>query len=190
MTQELPRRAAADKAHKDLQDVQDAVKNEAAAAHEAVRKTGDRIRSEASDIADKAKDAVSARANEGKETVAAGMTDFAAAVRKASDELGERDQSMAANLVREVAGGLEDAANSIKGQSIQDMTRSVTAFARRQPTAFLLGAAIAGMALGRFAKATEDRPVEDGSGATPRRQAGGPSQTSNFSPANGGFNDR
>src|SRR3546814_8212169 len=89
-----------------------------------------------------------------KEAVAGGMDDFAAAVRKASDELGERDRSMAANMVREVANGLEQASRSVHGQSLQDVTRSVADFARQQPTTFLVGAALAGLALGRFVRAS------------------------------------
>src|SRR3546814_1701508 len=88
-----------------------------------------------------------------KEAVAGGMDDFAAAVRKASDELGERDRSMAANMVREVARGLEQASRSVHGQSLQDLTRSVATFDRRQPTTFLVGEELDGLAIGRFVRA-------------------------------------
>ena len=64
-------------------------------------------------------------AEKGKEAAAAGLDDFAAAVRKASDELGSRDQSMASHLVREVAGGLEQASRTIHGKDIGEFTQSV-----------------------------------------------------------------
>jgi hypothetical protein len=100
----------------------------------------------------------------GKSQITSSLGDFAAAVRKASDELGERDQSMAAGLVREVANGLEQATGSIQGQSVQDLTRSVASFARRQPTTFLIGAALAGIALGRFARASGEHVTSSNSG--------------------------
>jgi hypothetical protein len=162
-----------------------AVAREADAAKDEIHQAGERLREEASNIASKAKEAVSDRAQEGKETVAASITDFAAAVKRASDELGERDQSMAANLVREVASGLEQASRAIHGRSVGDLTRSVNDFARRQPAAFLLGATVAGIALGRFVKATEDRGNE-GTGTTP---SPAPAASATI-PTSGGFRDR
>ena len=176
---------APNKAAQDFERAKTAVSNEADAAKDQIRQAGERLRNEASNIADKAKDAVNERAHEGKETVAASMTDFAAAVRRASDELGQRDQSMAANLVREVASGLEDASRTIHGRSVGDLTRSVSDFARRQPAAFLLGATVAGIALGRFVKATEDR--QDASNST---QPGSAAAASAATPTSGGFRDR
>jgi hypothetical protein len=154
------------KAEEDFERAKSAVKKEADAAKDQIGEAADRLRDGASSIADKAKDAVSERAEEGKETVASSMADFATAVRKASNELGARDQSMAASLVREVAGGLEDASKAIHGRSVGDLTRSVSDFARRQPAAFLLGATVAGIALGRFIKATEDRHDDSGTAAS------------------------
>lgn len=153
--------SAPKKSEEDLERAKSAIASETDAARDQMRQAGDRLRDEASNIANRAKGVISGQAQEGKETVASGMNDFAAAVRRASDELGERDQSMAASLVREVAGGLEDASRAIHGRSVGDLTRSVGDFARRQPTAFLLGATVAGIALGRFIKATEERS-EDG----------------------------
>ncbi|MBC8130319.1 MAG: hypothetical protein H7Y08_08355, partial [Rhizobiaceae bacterium] len=123
------------------------MKAEAGAAQEAAKNDG-------ADFAASVKDRVFKEAEHGKETVSSGLEDFAAAIRKASEELGNRDQSMASTLVREVASGLERATGSIKGKSVQELTQSVTGFARRQPTAFLVGAALAGIALGRFARAS------------------------------------
>lgn len=96
------------------------------------------------------------QADETISVAASSLEDFTAAIRKASDELGERDQSMAANLLRQAATGLEDASAAIQGKSLSEITHSLTHFARRQPAAFLIGAALAGVALGRFARASSD----------------------------------
>lgn len=158
MTSENTRTKAPNKADRDLERAKSAVEKEVETAKDKLNEAGDRVRSTASDAVEKTKNVVSDQAQEGKDAVAASMHDFASAVRKASDELGSRDQSMAANLVREVASGLEDASRSLQGSSIGDLTRSVTDFARRQPSAFLIGATVAGIALGRFVKATDERP--------------------------------
>jgi len=91
----------------------------------------------------------------GKSATTESIRDFTAAVRKASEELGQRDQSMAADLVRRAASGLEQTAEAIEGTSLDDLARSITSFARRQPTAFLIGATLTGIALGRFARASQ-----------------------------------
>lgn len=133
------------------------IRREAESAKEELAKASDRIKQEASNVADQVKGRVGETAHEGKEAVAGGLTDFAAAVRKASSELGARDQSLAASVVREIAGGLEDAASAIHGRTVEDMTRSVASFARQQPATFLIGATLAGVALGRFVRGSEER---------------------------------
>ncbi|GHC72424.1 hypothetical protein [Limoniibacter endophyticus] len=100
------------------------------------------------------KDEAIREAESGKNQAADGLRDFTAAIRKASEELGERDQSMAAGFAREAASGLEHFAGSLKGKNVQELTHSIAGFARKQPAAFLVGAALAGVALGRFAKAS------------------------------------
>ncbi|KQT43058.1 hypothetical protein ASG43_16165 [Aureimonas sp. Leaf454] len=122
------------------------------------------IKDGAASLAATAREKASESVEAGKSQLTSSLGDFAAAVRKASDELGERDQSMAAGLVREVANGLEQATGSIEGRSVQDLTRSVASFARRQPTTFLIGAALAGIALGRFARASGDHAATPGDG--------------------------
>lgn len=166
-------KAAPDKAREDLDAARNRAGREAGAAREEAQKLGETVREQAQDFAGKAKDRVYEEAETGKETVAGGLDDFAAAVRKASDELGDRDQSMASKLVREVAGGLEDASRSIHGRSIEDLTRSVTGFARRRPTTFLVGAALAGVALGRFARASGEHTARD-YGDSSQSEAGQP----------------
>lgn len=187
------------KPDRDLERIKGTVKKESDAAKEQLSGAATHIREEASKIAEKAKDVVSERADESKETVASSMTDFAAAVRRASDELGQRDQSMAANLVREVASGLEDASRTIRGRSLGDLTRSVSDFARRQPAAFLLGATVAGIALGRFVKATDERddnssPALAEAGARPTMPTSGTSSGMTSSrittPHRGDYRDR
>ena len=156
---------AADAAHADAARARSTLSREAESAREEGRRAARTAGEEASRLTETAKQRAGEAVENQKETMADSMGDFAAAIRKASDELGGRDQSMAASMVREVAHGLEQASRSIHGQNVQDLTRSVASFARRQPTAFLLGATLAGVALGRFVRSSGDHHHE-GQGPT------------------------
>jgi hypothetical protein len=97
-----------------------------------------------------------------KEVVGEHLQEFARAVRHAGDELGRRDQTMGSQLVREAASGLESLSRSVSGSSIRDMLGSVREFGRANPAAFIGGAVLAGLALGRFARASGSRAPNDG----------------------------
>ncbi|MER0240099.1 hypothetical protein [Fulvimarina sp. MAC8] len=156
MTSDTDKNFTSGRSESDHHQADEAIRRETDAAKAEAKKSSDAIRDRAAEFSGQAKDRANKEAERGKESVAGGMNDFAAAVKKAADELGERDQSMGANVMREVASGLEDASRSLKGNSVQDLTRSVADFARRQPTAFLVGAALAGVALGRFARSSSE----------------------------------
>jgi len=144
--------------------VRSAVGREAGSAREELGSAKENVKQGLSSLGETAREKAAEGVEKGKSELASGLGDFAAAIRKASNELGERDRSMAAGLVREVANGLEQATGAISGSSVQDLTRSVADFARRQPTTFLIGAALAGIALGRFARASGET-VHPGTGS-------------------------
>ncbi|MDY8108782.1 hypothetical protein U0C82_06440 [Fulvimarina sp. 2208YS6-2-32] len=145
----------------DVDRVRERSAREMHSAKEEARELGDKTRAAAADLGEKAKEQARSQGEKGKETVAGGLDDFAAAVRKASDELGDRDQSMASQLVREVAGGLEHASKTIHGKDVGELTQSVARFARERPATFLVGAALAGLALGRFARSSGEHSEAD-----------------------------
>lgn len=142
--------------NEDRRTLNETVGREADAAKAEASKASDNLRDGASKLVDDARSKVREGAEVGKARAASSLDDFTAAIRKASDELGERDQSMAAGLVRQAAEGLEQASGALKGRDLREMTHSVADFARRQPAAFLIGAALAGVAIGRFARASSD----------------------------------
>jgi len=111
-------------------------------------------------LGEEAQERVSGYAETGKQAVTENLEAFAQAVRKASDELSERDQTMAAQFVRQGATTLERITRSIQGTSLEDMIRQVRTFARDNPTAFIGGAMLAGFAVARFARASSqpERP--------------------------------
>lgn len=150
-----------DEGKADTDRVRDAVSREASSARDEAQKVKSTVADEASRLASSAREMAYEGVESGKAYAAGSLNDFTAAIKKASEELGERDQSMAANLVREAASGLEQVSGAIEGKSVQELTRSVAGFARRQPAAFLIGAALAGVALGRFAKASSEHSEGD-----------------------------
>lgn len=149
------------------------VDKELSSAREEAEKAGAALSESASRIASDVRDQAVETLDSGRSQVASSLGDFTAAIKKASDELGNRDQSMAANLVREAASGLEQVSGAIEGKNIQELTRSVSGFARRQPAAFLIGAALAGIAIGRFAKASAEHDDGDYIGASKARYGAG-----------------
>lgn len=159
-----PSKTGTRQAQDDLDQTRDRVRTEAQSAKDEARNAADSIRDAASDLSGKARARAREEGEKGKEQAAGSLDDFAAAVRKASDELGERDQSMASSLVREVAGGLEQASRTIHGKDIGEITQSVARFARERPATFLVGAALAGLALGRFARSSGEHDQRDYAG--------------------------
>jgi hypothetical protein len=103
---------------------------------------------------DQAREQVSRYASGQKEYVSESLDEFAQAVRRASDELSQRDQTMAAQFVRQAAGGLESLSRSVSGSSFEDIIGSVRRFGRDHPVAFFGGALLAGLTIGRFARAS------------------------------------
>jgi hypothetical protein len=138
--------------------IKDTVKREADSASEKLHEASDEAKRQAKGLVAEAQEAASQYVDEGKQAAAGHLTSFAQAVRRASDELAQNDQGVAARLVTEAADGLEKVANSVSGATIDDMVSSVTSFARRNPGAFVIGAVLAGVALGRFVKASAERP--------------------------------
>ena len=80
-------------------------------------------------------------------------------MKRAGEDLSERDHTMAAQVVRQAANGLESLSRSVNGATFEDMVDSVRNFGRSNPAAFIGGAVLAGLALGRFARASGHRRV-------------------------------
>jgi len=75
----------------------------------------------------------------------------AKAIRTAADEL-DRTSPTIARSVRSAAGQLETFTDNIRGKSVGDLMNAAKDLARSQPTYFIAGAVIAGIAISRFIK--------------------------------------
>jgi hypothetical protein len=116
--------------------------------------SGDTLAETATAAAESAQAAASDQIEQHKAAASQSLEAFAKAVRKASDELSSQDQTAAARLIREAAGGLESFSQSLANQSLEDMVGTVRDFGRRNPAALAGGAALVGLALGRFARSS------------------------------------
>ena len=63
---------------------------------------------------------------------------------------GDRGDGVRAHVLEAVAGGVETAANSVQARGMSALFADVQTFARRNPGAFVAGAAVLGFALARF----------------------------------------
>lgn len=167
----------------------DQLEHEAETAKEKLRDAKDAAQDAADDARERAERAAHTYAEQGADALGNSLGDFAHAVRKASDDLETRDQGLAARLVAQAARGLEDAASSVSGTSLDDAMGSLQRFAKRNPMAFTAGAVLAGVALGRVAKASGERAAPDRTpaprttGAAPA-PAASPSAPGRVGPAN------
>lgn len=135
------------------------IKDKAADFAEASR---EKIKEQASDLADAARDAASQAADRIKDTVdekkgagAEYIGNLAEAMRRASREF-DSDLPIAGKYIRKAANQVEGFSDSMRSGDFNDLIRSAQSFARRQPTAFLGLAALAGFAAVRFLKSSPD----------------------------------
>jgi hypothetical protein len=91
---------------------------------------------------------------ETKQTATETITAFADAIRKAGDDLAEHDQTTVGRIVRQAADGLASASRTVSEKSPEDLLRTVRNFGRTNPVAFVAGAVLLGVALGRFARSS------------------------------------
>lgn len=114
------------------------------------------VKQEVATFAAKAQDKAVDQIEEKKETATQTLSDFAVAIRRAGDELATKDQSIAGRLVKQAADGLEKFAHSVNDKPPEELLDAVRDFGRRNPVAFVAGAMLTGVALGRFLKSSAD----------------------------------
>jgi hypothetical protein len=132
------------------------------------------IQKQASDFVDAAKDVAGQATDKFKQTVdgqkSAGadyVGSLAGTIRRAAGEF-DTDLPIAGTYIRKAASQVESMADTIRTGNFNDLVRGAQSFARRQPTAFLGMAVLAGFGVVRFFKSSANE-VE---GATDTKRAG------------------
>lgn len=126
-----------------------------AQAKDLIGQAGQTLKAEAQSFAHVAQDRVQAEARRGTQAATKTLGDFANAVRRAGDDLDQNDQTPASRLVRQAADGLESLSRNLADKEPGDLMNAVRDFGRKNPAAFIGGAVLVGLAIGRFARASE-----------------------------------
>ncbi|MDP3492235.1 MAG: hypothetical protein Q8R82_03910 [Hyphomonadaceae bacterium] len=126
----------------------------AAAAADAVKK-------EVATFAATVQDRAVEQAEVKKQAAAQTLGDFAAAIRRAGDDLAQHDQSIAGRVAKQAAEGLEAFTRSVSDKQPAELLGAVRDFGRRNPVAFFAGALLVGVAAGRFIRSSAP-PEHDG----------------------------
>jgi hypothetical protein len=92
-----------------------------------------------------------------KHTAAEQTERLAEVVDRAVEGLRDQDQQSLADYAGELAGSMKNFAESLRGRSLDDLVRDTQQLARKNPTLFVMGSVVAGIALSRFLKASAER---------------------------------
>ena len=80
---------------------------------------------------------------------------------RAAEELRGQDLQSLADYAGQFAGSMKNFAESLRERSLDDLIKDTQQLARNNPTLFVMGSVVAGIALSRFLKASADRSRDD-----------------------------
>jgi gas vesicle protein len=134
--------------------------------------SSDAIKDQASEFVDAAKDVASQATDKLKQTVdgqknagAEYVGSLAETIRRAAREF-DGDLPIAGTYIRKAAAQVEGVADTIRTGNFNDLIRGAQSFARRQPTALLGVAVLAGFGVVRFLKSSAETSEGGWSGLT------------------------
>jgi hypothetical protein len=142
------------------------LKNKAA---DSAGSSADAIKDQAAELMDAAKDVASQATDKFRETMdgpknagAEYVGSLADTMRRAAREF-DKDLPTAGTYIRKAAAQVETVSDFIKTGNFNDLVQGAQGFARRQPTAFLGLAVLAGFGAVRFLKSSAEAPRNVGS---------------------------
>ncbi|WP_292584687.1 hypothetical protein [Mesorhizobium sp.] len=135
-------------------ELSDRIYEETQSAGEALHDARDEVARRAGAYAAEAQQAVAEKAEQTQRDIGSSLSAFGGALRAASDHLAESDQGAASKFMQEAASGLEQLSSSLKEKPFGQVLEDVQSFGRQNPGALLAGSVLAGLALGRFIKAS------------------------------------
>lgn len=163
-------KSLADQALAAGQDLSEKAKDLAGSSADALKAQASDLTDAAKDIAsqatDKLKDAVNDRKSSGAEYVGT----LAETMRRAAREF-DADLPMAGTYIRKAAEQVEGVSEGIRNGNLNDLVQNAQSFARRQPTAFLGIAVLAGFGVVRFLKSSAEGNASTGGSAAGSRNA-------------------
>jgi hypothetical protein len=154
------------------QTAADAGRDVAATAGEQAGHVAREVNRQARDLLGEARSQATQQARTGQDKAEESIRELAGELREMADN-GDR-HGTASELAAQAADRLHGVANWIGEREPGDLVEEVRRFARRRPGAFLLGAAVAGVVVGRLTRGAVDAQRDTGSDA-PRRPDAYPS---------------
>lgn len=133
-------------------------------AKESVRDAREKAMTQVRERTDGARQSATRMVDERKRTLADSVHALASAFDAAADSLGQGQQSRLAEWTRELSGRAHRMASYLDEQDTRGLVSDLEDTARRNPTAFLGTTFAAGLAAGRFLRATQrtDTAIESG----------------------------
>jgi hypothetical protein len=134
-------------------DVKDKAIGLAAASSETIKNQASEFVDAAKDVASEATDKLKQTVDSQKSAGADYVGSLAGTIRRAAKEF-DGDLPIAGTYIRKAASQVEGVADTIRTGNFKDLVRGAQSFARRQPTAFLGMAVLAGFGVVRFLKSS------------------------------------
>jgi hypothetical protein len=134
-------------------DVKDKAIGLAAASSETIKNQASEFVDAAKDVASEATDKLKQTVDSQKSAGADYVGSLAGTIRRAAKEF-DGDLPIAGSYIRKAASQVEGVADTIRTGNFRDLVRGAQSFARRQPTAFLGMAVLAGFGVVRFLKSS------------------------------------
>lgn len=131
----------------------DQLKDTAAHAKDEFARSTDQVREQVASGIEGARDEAVARTESAKDDLASELSKTADALHSAAGDIEEG--SIQHQILNEAAGGLSRISGALQGRNISEIVSDLSDFGRRNPAAFLGGAALTGFALARFARASD-----------------------------------
>jgi hypothetical protein len=134
-------------------DVKDKAIGLAAASSETIKNQASEFVDAAKDVASEATDKLKQTVDSQKSAGADYVGSLAGTIRRAAKEF-DGDLPIVGSYIRKAASQVEGVADTIRTGNFKDLVRGAQSFARRQPTAFLGMAVLAGFGVVRFLKSS------------------------------------
>jgi hemerythrin superfamily protein len=172
--EDLGRQFAQAKAGQTMAQAQATAETYAPQATAKARETGEHIRHEAQRLTDEAKAKGSSMLHDQQHVFATQIGSLADALHQTAQHLAAQEKSGLAHYTDQAAAGLERFSHSLRDRDFNTVVSQVEDFARRQPVAFIGGAALLGFLASRFLKSSAERRHPSYSSAHTEGMADGP----------------
>ena len=147
----------------------DAGRQVAGTAAEQAANVAQEVKTQARDLVGEARGQVQGQARAGQQKAADGIRALSQELREMAD--GGQQSGTVSEVARQAADRADNLAEWLGRREPGDLVDEVRSFARRRPGAFLLGAAVAGVVVGRLTRGAVDSARTD-SGPAPQHLAG------------------